>query len=734
MSRLAFFLVLLTAAALPARAQDSTGSAPAPTPTVEAPPEEAPAPEVAPPRSQSTPRATPPAQTPPARTTPAPTRPAPTRTPAQTPTRPPATTPARTPAQTRAPATTPARPGQTPTATTRPPAGQAPTATRPATPATPPAAGQTPTTRPPTTRPPTTTRPAQPAGPRRPTAAEVADRRAAAAAFGRVRVAAADTAALVPQGPYPRYPAALAGVVWAPPASTADALDEMVALRRAGVRSVRLPLVRDTLLLSAADLLGLALWQDLPVANLAAPFLLDTLASAQRELAAALVLAQRHPSARHFGLALYGDTSDPRARPYFERLTAQAHADGPEGTQTYFLTRFPGRERCDRMVDLVLLDARDRDPEAMLARWRAAYETPAGIGAFGAAVRPGEGGGWRTPGSAAAQARTLERALGAFLRADAAPPVLFIYRWRDAASTGPVPLMGADVSGVAYGLRDGEGAARPALEVVQGFFTGTRRVFAFNAGPAPSGQYATAPLVLVGWGLVLVLGLLFAGTSRFPTLAGRYFGRHDLYREAVQRGYDLETWVGVTLAGGLALAAGIVATATLRGMARTDALAAATAGWGPDAQGRLAGLLGQPVLLTLLLAVAYALWLLLHLVWLHAVAGRHRRLRPSQALTLVTWSRWGVLVLLAAAMLLAAGSAERAAAGAPVLLAVWALIELVALGRQAADAGAVARIPGGRAWSIGFGLPALLLLFGLFAATLAARAELVFLWHLATRG
>src|SRR5690606_10614355 len=311
----------------------------------------------------------------------------------------------------------------------------------------------------------------------------------AAAALARIRAAVADAGRLAPRGPLAPWPEALAGVVWSPPRDRAAALDELLAMRRAGVRAVRTGLLADTLLLRAGDLLGLAFYQDLPIANLPAPALLDTLVHAERLLEGALALAARYRSARHFGLALYSDTSDPRARPYFERLTALVHATGPEGSRAYYLTRFPEDDRCDRQVDLVLLDARDGDPEALLARWRRTHETAAGIGAFGAAVRPGREGGWRIPGTLAAQARTLELGLGAMMEGEA-PAAFFVYRWRD-GRTDAVLDQRAEVQGVGYGLMDEGGRPRPALAVVRGFYTGTQRVFAFDAGTsAPEARTA----------------------------------------------------------------------------------------------------------------------------------------------------------------------------------------------------------------------------------------------------
>ena len=451
-----------------------------------------------------------------------------------------------------------------------------------------------------------------------------------AAALGRIRAALGDSAGLTPRGPFAPLSPALAGVVWNMPGSTAAALDDLLAMRRAGVRVVRTGLVADTLVLRGASLLGLSLFQDLPVEGLPATFLVDRTELAARMLAEALEWGRPYAAARHFGLARASDTSDPRARPYFEALTDLAHREGAAGTQTYYVSRFPASDRAARTVDFVLLDARDADPAAVLQRWRNAHETPAGLASFGTGVVPGRDGGWRTLGSEAAQARTFENAFDDLLALATPPVVAFVYRWRDAAEDAAERDQRAEVTGTRFGLLGEDDAPRPAFEVASGFWTGRQRVFAFDAGAPAERELQASPLLLLGWGLVLCLGVFYAGAPRLSNLAPRYFTRRDLYREAVARGYDLSVLETSGLAVGLSVAAGVVGAAVLRALARTDALVAATASWSADAQARLTGFLGQPLLLTLTLALAYGAWLVLVLIWLKLMVGR-RRLRPAQA-------------------------------------------------------------------------------------------------------
>ena len=535
------------------------------------------------------------------------------------------------------------------------------------------------------------------------------------------------------RGPFPPLAPALAGVVWDAPQGTEAAIRDLAAMRTAGVRAVRTELIEDPAILQAAGELGIALWQDLPVEGLPATFLTRRTERVAELLAQALDRARPYPAARHFGLARASDTSDRRARGYFETLTALAHERGAPGTRTYFVSRFPDSDRAGQAVDVVLLDARDADPVALIRRWRRSHETPVGIASMGAGVRAGQGGGWRTLGTEAAQGRTLETAFSDLLALREPPAAAFVYRWRDVTADVIERDQRAEVSGTRFGLLGAGDEPRPAFEVAEGFWTGRQRVFAFNAGSEARQQRRASPLLLIGWGLVLALGALYAAAPRLSALAPRYFGRRDLYREAVQRGFDLSATETTGLALLLSLAAGVVGAAALRALARTDALVAATASWTVESQARLTGLLGEPLLLVLVLALAYAVWLVLSLIWLNLISGR-RRLRPAQALSLAVWSRWAWLPLMILSLVLGSIDAGLATILAPAFLGLGVLIEIIAGYRMMWDLQAVTYAPPARAVLIGFGVPFVLAVVGLAFLGLTSRDEIGFLWHLATRG
>ena len=529
------------------------------------------------------------------------------------------------------------------------------------------------------------------------------------------------------RGPFPPAPAPLAGVLWNAPDSAEAAVRDLLAMRRAGVRAVRTGLVPEAVL-AAADRLGIDVAQELPIADLPASRLARTLPAAEALLAEALDRARAHPSARLFILARGVDTSDPATRPFFERLTELAHTRGAESTRTAYVTRFIDDDRASQAVDLVLLDARGADPLALLRRWRAQHDTPVGFGVWGEGVVPGREGGWLRPGTEARQARVIERTLDAFLTMEAPPEVAFLARWRDREERG----VRAEVAGLYYGLLDASGAPRAALDVASGVFTGRQRVFAFDAGP-PSRGRGSGLLVLLGWVLALGLGLLLVASPRLGGLVPQYFGRRDLYREAVQKGYGLSTAVTAGLAALLSLAVGLVGAAVFRALGATDALTVATAGWETNAQQRLFSLAGSPALLCALLAVAYGAWLLFNVVLVGLLAGNRRRMRSVQALSIVVWPRWPWLLLLLGAMLVASIPGTAAGPWAATLIVLALFVETVAAYRSLVDLMYVGAVPPLRALGFGFGVPFLVLLVAGIAFLVSAGAELTFLWHLAVR-
>ncbi|MEM6785784.1 MAG: hypothetical protein AAF624_18840 [Bacteroidota bacterium] len=522
----------------------------------------------------------------------------------------------------------------------------------------------------------------------------------------------------------PRVPV---GVVWDVPADSAQALADLAAMQDAGVRVVRTEVVEQEFVLAAATRRGIAVYQDLPIRTLPAVRLRDTLAFAQRTLAEVLARSAAHPSARHFGLAVGSDTSDPAACAYFEQLQRLIREHGPPGATTYYVSRFVDDDVCADEVDVVLLAALDADPDALIVRWQAHADTPVGL-AVGAAVRPRRDGGHAVPASAEAQARTLETHLRAAL--DAEPWTVLVYRWRDSGQEGA--LLATSVSATEYGLRDEDDQPRPAFDVMAGLFTGQQTLFAIDAGVAPEGRRPTL-LVMVGWLLVLALAYLYWLTPTFQVLATEHILRPSMYQDAVRRARGVEGWQTAAMAGVLALGVGVIWVIALRTLGQTDVLGLLVAGLPPNVLRGLNMLLQQSMLLVVLVGSLYALTQLINVVAM-AVLARANRLLPAQALTLTVWARWPMLVLLIAAMALASQPPSLGlAVWALGLLAVWVVAELIGQIRALVDLGGVAQVPLARALGLGFVVPFLLGLLTLSFVAAAARPELEFLWHLVTR-
>lgn len=531
-------------------------------------------------------------------------------------------------------------------------------------------------------------------------------------------------------------PDPLKGVVWEVPDEARRAAEDLRQMKRMGVEAVRTGLIEDPRLLTLADTLGLRLFQELPVERLPAAYLRDTLAFAQELLAPALQRAQRHPSARHFGLARLSDTSDPAACAYFEQLTEFARARAPEGIQFYYVTPFTEDDRCTGTVDFVLLDVLGReDPLWEWVRWQGGEEEAprAGLGALGKWVRAGSAAGMRTAHSPEAQARYLETALSTLLAdTNAVPYAVFVHRWEDVRADFPSPAYDiGDAYVRAYGLFDGAGEPRLSAEVIEGLYTGRQTTFAFPLGEEPAAGFSWA--VLLGWAVLILLGVFYALSPRLRQMVPRYFKAHGFYREAVREGRDILFLPSAVLLLVLALGIGVIAEVILRTVRAEEAFLLFFRWLSEDVQEAFVSLLAQPPLLILLLGSAVALALIVWSIVLSLASRRRFMLTPGQAVMLIVWPRWTILLLMIAAMVISTLPYPWAVQAALVLAGLWAVAALYALVRTVVDYAKITRVPPYVAVVVGLANPAIVLLvFGFFAA-LEHRRELAFLWHLIVR-
>ena len=523
--------------------------------------------------------------------------------------------------------------------------------------------------------------------------------------------------------PSPPADSTLRGVVWTPPAQPGPAVRALRRMVDDGVTALRLTrLPPAEVVWSRADSLGLSLFVDLPVSYVRASALDDSLRAARPLLDRLRRRAARHPSLRGVGLARGADTTVPAACDALRRWSDRVQAWGPE-VETYYLTPFAAsHDRCAGAVDRVLVDLRARSsPRSRLSRWTTGAAR-VGVGALGTWVRPGAAAGLRVPHSPEQQARALEDGLRLLLRGPAPPP-LFVHRWQDPRSP-PIPAR-------RYGLHTRDGTARPAARVLEGFYRGSQRVFAFSDGTAPT-RTPVGPLLLA-WGLIGLLGGLYARNPFVRQTLSRYFAAPGFYRDALRKGRDVGPAENALLLGVVGGALGVVGT-----LAARVAAAQPATGWIVEAlpaalRSPIAAGLSQPALAGLAMGGVAVLLLLGWAVLLVLAARVERPFRLAQGIMLVTWPCWpavlGMMVALVAAtqpplptgllglILLGGGLATTVAVSARVLRDYWSVSGV--------------ELP----WIVALTLPSPLVVLTLLLTALLLEYDvpLRLLWHLATR-
>jgi hypothetical protein len=447
------------------------------------------------------------------------------------------------------------------------------------------------------------------------------------------------------------------GIVWDPPARTELAEIDLIEMHALGAQAVRTPLLRNDRLYRLADSLGLALYQDLPFAYLSGAQLADTLQYAEQLIQEAMWWARDHPSARHFGLARFFDTSDDPTCDTMRAMARPFREEGPADIQLYYLTLFSRDDRCAEVVDLVLLDALDaQGPLGRVQAWQMAhpaFDGLVGIGQIGTWVIDGrDEDGTRVPHSRSFQARYFETHLPVLLADTLATPpaTVFVYRWRDRRHERP--SFGHDLANPladTYGLHSLSGERRLAFAVVEGIFTGRQTVFAFPAGHRPS--EATPWVILGGWTVLLLLGFAFFRYTRFQAMVRRYFFAHGFYRESVAQGREMMFVPNLFVMTSLVIASGLTFGVILEGVREKPAFALVARGLPESTVLSIVALLDRPLMLTLVLGSVFALGVLLWTSVLSALSSRNRRpLLPGQTLLLVGWPHWTVLPAMLAAM------------------------------------------------------------------------------------
>jgi len=452
----------------------------------------------------------------------------------------------------------------------------------------------------------------------------------------------------------------LLGVVWTPPSSPDSALRELARIDALGATAVRLTRLPPRPVAARADTLGLRLFVDLPVSYVAASRLPDTLEQVTPTLDRLVTLARQHDSITHVGFAHPTNTTVPAACETLARWTERLH-DREPSLRTYYVTPFAAAvDRCADAVDRPLVDVRaSTQPVAQWKAWRA-RSTPVGLGAVGTWVRSSMASGLRVPHSPERQARYLERVLSQVLDSTRSPPpVVFVARWKDRAS----PVLPSR----RYGLHAPDGTPRRAAAVVRGLYTGTQHVFAFPSGTRPN--TGALGLLVLGWGLVVLLGGLYARRLFVRRTVARYFTAPGFYRDTLREGHDLHSGTNGVLLGAAVGALGLTGVRAARLAAGQPDTGRVLAAVPSGLRTVLAGGIERPVVTGIIVGGVVLGLLLIWMTALVAVARRWTRFSPAQGLMLLAWPCWPALVALPVALAAAPDSLL-----SPSLLALFLLI------------------------------------------------------------
>lgn len=487
------------------------------------------------------------------------------------------------------------------------------------------------------------------------------------------------------------------GVVWQAPDDYPTAAAELRKIRETGFRAVRTGILEDERLLALADGLGLALYQELPLAYWSGAALSDSLPRAMERLQVAVRRGARHPSARDFGVAVNVDTADPATCDVIRTL-ADAGQSAGAGVRFYYTTLFVEADRCSDAVDYVLIDARRQvDVRQTIARWYAAHDAAVGIASLGREVRPDAPAGLRSPDSQEQQARYLEQHLTDLLldRSTRGVRVVFVDRWRDGRAVLPNP---ASVSGSysrTSGLHTAQQDERPAYHVVRGILTGTQFAFALEQGEGSEREWPWP--TIFGWIALFLIALAYAFSARMRQMVPRYFLAHGFYRDAVREGRDLLLGSSLVLLAAVSLATGSTLVSFIRVAGDAPALRIPLRFLSEPAVAFLAGAAHDPARFALLTAAFTAAAMLLWTVVMMIASRRGSRLGLGQALMLTIWPRWPFMLLMLAALAIAGSTdqlpEQRQVQAMAIVGTLWVLVALYAVVRTVIDFAAVTRAP-----------------------------------------
>ena len=448
------------------------------------------------------------------------------------------------------------------------------------------------------------------------------------------------------------------GIVWNAPSRFERAADDLIEMGSLGVEAIRTEVLQDARLYQLSDSLGLALYQDLPFDHLSSSELVASLGEAKKILETALQQAVPHPSARHFGLTAFSNTSSANSCKFLNELASYARSRFGNRFTFYYTTFFLEQELCNTSVDLVLINVLNEENfSPKLERWAQAHpNTPVGLANIGtwilSSANQQEGHkGYLQRNSLEYQARFLENTFTTLFAEDtrSSPEVVFVYRWRDTRLSYPSSAHNlSQPYRHPYGIRATDNQLRPSYNVVKGFYQEAQNVFAFTAGEPQQSKKQWVTLFM--WLNFLILSIAYAYFPRFRLMARRYFTAHGFFREAIREGRELLLGPNILIFLILSSAFGLTMVVILDALRENEAFSLLLR-WIPNsASFTIVALLAQPILLFIALSGAYGLLLSFWTSALSAISTRSRwTLLPGQSFMLVLWSQWPLLIAMVAA-------------------------------------------------------------------------------------
>jgi hypothetical protein len=232
----------------------------------------------------------------------------------------------------------------------------------------------------------------------------------------------------------------------------------------------------------------------------------------------------------------------------------------------------------------------------------------------------------------------------------------------------------------------------------------------------------------------IVLGVLHALSPRFRHTVPRYFTAHGFYLEAVRGGRDILLGTNTVLLLVMSAGAGIIGAIIFASLHDLEAFRVLLS-WLLDAASEpVIAILERPLAMVLLVGSIYALGVVLWAACLILLSGKRRRMVIGQALMLILWPNWTMLLLMLAALASLTLPPQDRIQAAFYLIPAWVGLNVLSVGRTLYDFYGITLPPWYRLIMAVLLNPLTIFVVLCVLLILSAYDETLFLWHLARYG